>query len=80
MGSMTFQFHVVVFSWSMRGSISKCIGKTKENKGVQTFKTLQKTETAIFIYLYSSLKVPQIGRNFLLLKKSELGDIHPLHH
>ena len=29
--------------------------KTKENKGVQTFKTLQKTETAIFIYMYSSL-------------------------
>ena len=40
---------------NVRGGISKCIGKTKENKGVQTFKTLQKTETAIFIYIYLSL-------------------------
>ena len=43
---------------NVRGGISKCIGKTKEtkeNKGVQTFKTLQKTEIAIFIYIYSSL-------------------------
>ena len=57
MGSITFQFHAVVFLWSIMegGGISKCIGKTKENKGVQTFKTLQKTETAIFIYIYSSL-------------------------
>ena len=40
---------------NVKGGISKCVGKTKENKGVPTFKTLQKTETAIFIYVYSSL-------------------------
>ena len=40
---------------NVSGGISKCRGKTKENKGVQTFKTPQKTETAISIYIYSSL-------------------------
>ena len=36
---------------NVRGGISKCIGKTKVCKLLR----LQKIETAIFIYIYSSL-------------------------
>ena len=39
---------------NVRGGISECIGRTKENKGVQTFKILQKTETVI-LFIYSPL-------------------------
>ena len=40
---------------NVRGGISKCIGNPPKTKAWQTFKTPQKTETAIFIYIYSSL-------------------------
>ena len=40
---------------NVRGGISKCIGNPPKTKVWQTFMTLQKTETAIFIYIYSSL-------------------------
>ena len=40
---------------NVRGGISKCIGNTPKTKVWQTFKTMQKTETAGFIYIYSSL-------------------------
>ena len=40
---------------NVRGGISKCIGNPPKTTVWQTFKTLQKTKTAIFIYTYSSL-------------------------
>ena len=40
---------------NVRGGILKCIGNSPKTKVWQIFKTLQKTETAIFIYIYSSL-------------------------
>ena len=39
---------------NVRGGISKCIGNPPKTKVWQTFKTLQKTETAIFIYTFST--------------------------
>ena len=40
---------------NVRGGISKCIGNPPKTKVWQNFTTLQKTETANFIYMHSSM-------------------------
>ena len=56
MGAMTFQFHVVVFLWSiMLGVVFRNVYEKERKTKVCELLRLQKTETAIFIYIFSSL-------------------------